>query len=138
MKRIHDIYDAIAAKGFVPSTLQVMDEYINDIENGSSDFPRFNQQEHSGLCKAGSALIGASIVAGYAARSLAASSDAASCQGGPANWQIDELQEKLIVQWAKAAHLWVEEIIQQYPSALHRHTTATGGTLQAKLALSEC
>ncbi|MBR6843807.1 MAG: hypothetical protein IKM79_01790 [Bacteroidales bacterium] len=81
---------------------------INDIENGTTDFPRFNQQEHSGLCKAGSALIGASIVASYAAGSLAASSDVASGQGGPTNWQIDSLQEQLIEQWAKAARLWVE------------------------------
>ena len=102
------IYDAIAADGFKPSTLQAIDEYINDIENGTTDFPRFNQQEHSGLCKAGPALIGASIVASYAARSLATSGDAASSQGVPANWQVDELQEKLIEQWAKAARLWVE------------------------------
>jgi len=78
------------------------------IQNGTTDFPRFNQQEHAGLCKAGPALIGASVVAGYAARSLAASGNAASSQGGPANWQIDQLQEQLIEQWAKAARLWVE------------------------------
>ena len=119
MERIQDIYDAIAAGGFKPSTLQAIEEYSNDIENGTTDFPRFNQQEHAGLCKAGPALIGASVVAGYAARSLATSGDAtgsqgqckssaevsslnlcrdAACarsieQGGPANWQIDQLQE---------------------------------------------
>lgn len=134
MELIQDIYDAIAAEGFNPSTLQLIDAYVNDIENGTTDFPRFNQQEHAGLCKAGPALIGASIVAGYAARSFAASGNAASSQGqckssaevsslnlcrdaacarsieqgGPANWQIDQLQEQLIEQWAKAARLWVE------------------------------
>lgn len=54
-------------------------------------------------------LIGASIVAGYATRSLTASSHAEGCEGGPANWQIDERQEQLIEQWAKAARLWVED-----------------------------
>ena len=108
MRTIQDIYDAIAADGFKESTLRIIDDLINDIENGTTDFPRFNQQEHSGLCKAGPALIGASIVASYATRSLAASGNAAGCQGSPANWQIDELQERLIEQWAKSTHLWVE------------------------------
>ena len=91
MKSIQDIYDAIATDGFKPSTLQIIDAFVNDIENGTTDFPRFNQQEHAGLCKAGPALIGASIVAGYAARSLATSGDVAGGQGVPANWQIDQL-----------------------------------------------
>ena len=108
MKSFQDIYDAIAADGFKESTLCVIDELINDIENGTTDFPRFNQQEHSGLCKAGPALIGASIVACYAARSLATSGNAESGQGSPTSWQIDALQEQLIEQWAKAARLWVE------------------------------
>ena len=121
MERIQDIYDAIAAGGFKPSTLQAIEEYSNDIENGTTDFPRFNQQEHAGLCKGGSPLIGASIVACYARRSLATGSNAessqgqckssaevsslnlcrdAACarsieQGDPANWQIDQLQEQL-------------------------------------------
>lgn len=105
---MQDISDAIENEGFSESTLQIIDELTNDIENGSTDFPRFNQQEHAGLCKAGPALIGASLVASHAAGSLAASGHAAGSQGGPANWQIDELQEKLIEQWAKAARLWVE------------------------------
>ena len=108
MKYIQEIYDKISAAGFTEQTLQIIDEYVNDIENGLTDFPRFNQQEHSGLCKAGSALIGASIIAGYATRSIATSGNASSGQGLPANWQIDELQEQLIEQWAKAARLWVE------------------------------
>lgn len=108
MKSFQDIYEAIAADGFTESTLSVIDELVNDIENGTTDFPRFNQQEHSGLCKAGPALIGASIVASHAAGSLAASGDVAGGQGSPTNWQIDALQEQLIEQWAKAARLWVE------------------------------
>ncbi len=108
MRCVQDIYDAIAVNGFTESTLKIINELITDIENGTTDFSRFNQQEHSGLCKAGSALIGASLIACYASRSLSASGDAPSSQGCPANWQIDERQEQLIEQWAKAAHLWVE------------------------------
>ena len=109
MKCIQDIYEAIAKDGFSESTLHSIDELVNQIENGSTDLPRFNLREHSGVCKAGPALIGASIVASYAARSLAAGSHATSGQGGPSNWEIDELQEKLIEQWARSARLWVED-----------------------------
>lgn len=108
MKCIQDIYEAIENGGFTASTLQSIDEFVNDIENGSTDLPRFNQQEHSGLCKAGSALIGASIVASYAAGSLTAGGHAGSGQNVPSSWEIDELQEKFIEQWAKASRLWVE------------------------------
>ena len=108
MISIQDIDNAIATDGFKESTLSIINKLINDIENGSTDIPRFNQQEHSGLCKAGQALIGASIVSSYATRSLAASGDASSSQGCAANWQIDERQEQFIEKWAKAAHLWVE------------------------------
>ena len=108
MKCLQDAYDAIAKDGFTNSTLHVLDELVNQIENGSTDLPRFNLREHSGVCKAGSALIGASIVASYATGSLTTSSYAGSSQGSPSHWEIDELQEKLIEQWAKAARLWVE------------------------------
>ena len=30
-------------------------------------------------------------------------------QGSPANWEIDEQQEKFIEQWAKAANLWEDD-----------------------------
>ena len=87
MDRLQNIFRAIDADGFKESTLLLIDEYINDIENGSTDFPRFNLQEHAGLCKAGSALIGASLVASYAARSIAASCHAEGREGGLANWE---------------------------------------------------
>ena len=108
MKCIQDVYEAITKEGFTESTLHAIDELVNQIENGFTDLPRFNLREHSGICKAGSAFIGASIVASYAGRSLATSSHAGSSQASPSNWEIDELQEKLIEQWAKAARLWVE------------------------------
>lgn len=110
MSSIQDIYEAIAAEGFGVRTLRLIDEHVNDIQNGTRDFPRYNLSEHAGLCKAGPVLIGASIVASYATASLTASLNASGSQGGsPANWQIDELQEQLIEQWAKAARLWVED-----------------------------
>ena len=108
MKCLQDAYEAIAKDGFTGSTLHVPDELINQIENGSTDLPRFNLREHSGVCKAGAPLIGASIVASYATRSLTASGHAGSSQASPSNWEIDEQQERLIEQWAEAAHLWVE------------------------------
>ena len=108
MENIQDIYDAIENQGLTDSTLQLIDKYSKDIQNGKTDFHRYNLSEHAGLCKAGEVLIGASIIASYATASLTTGCNAESCQGKPANWQIDELQEKLIEQWAKAAQLWVE------------------------------
>jgi len=108
MSGIQDIYKAIANEGFTMSTLLLIDNYVNDIQNGTTNFSRYTIPEHAGLCTAGSALIGASIVANYARASLEASRDVECGQNGPSNWEIDELQEKLIEQWAKAAHLWVE------------------------------
>lgn len=108
MCSLQDIYSAIDADGFTGRVLQLMDEFINDIQNGTRDFPRYNLSEHAGLCKAGPVLIGASIVAGYATRSFTASRHVESGEGGPANWEIDEKQELLIEQWAKASKLWVD------------------------------
>lgn len=96
MRCFEDIYEAIANDGFAESTLQAINELVKDIENGSTDLPRFNLREHSGICQAGSALIGASCIASYAERSLRAGGHAGSSQTGPSNWEIDELQEKLI------------------------------------------
>ena len=108
MSGIQDIYKAIANEGFTMSTLLLIDNYVNDIQNGTTNFSRYTIPEHAGLCTAGSALIGASIIASYARASLEASRDVECGQNGPSNWEIDEFQEKLIEQWAKAAHLWVE------------------------------
>jgi len=135
MDVLNNIYVAIAAEGFTAQTLQMIDNYANDIQNGREDFSRFNLSEHAGLCKGGSPLIGASIVACYATASLRASCNAegregqsqsraevsslnlcqdAACalstgQGGPANWEIDEQQEKFIELWAKASNLWEDD-----------------------------
>ena len=110
MASIRQIYDLIARDGFADTTLRVIDNYISDIQNGRTDFPRFTQPEHAGLCSAGTPLIGAAIVASYATASLGAGRDATGGEGsGPNRWQIDQLQEQLIEQWAKAAKLWVED-----------------------------
>ena len=106
--RIEQVFEVIAKEGFTPQTLQEIDNYIKEIQHGREDFSRFNLSEHAGFCKGGAPLIGASIIACYARASITASSYAEGCEGGPANWEIDELQEKLIEQWAKAANLWEE------------------------------
>ena len=90
MGSIENIYEAITADGFCERTLQLIDEQVNDIQNGTEDFPRFNLSEHAGLSKGGAPLIGASIVACYATASLRAGCNAEGCQGSPANWEIDE------------------------------------------------
>ena len=109
MESLQSVYEAIETHGFDKQTVEIIDNYANDIQDGKTNFYRFNLSEHAGLCKAGKDLIGASIVASYATESLTASSNAEGSEGKPANWQIDELQEKLIEQWAKAAQLWVED-----------------------------
>jgi hypothetical protein len=109
MMRLEHIFGIIANEGFTDITLQEIDNYINDIQNGTEDFPRFNLSEHAGLCTAGAPLIGASVIACYATASLTAGGNAEGGEGSLANWQIDECQEKLIEQWAKAANLWEDD-----------------------------
>ena len=93
------IYDAINREGFSEQTLDIIDNYTKQIVNGSKNFNQFNQAEHAGLCSAGAPLIGASIIASYATRSLAASRDVASSERCvPSNWQVDAHQEKCITQ----------------------------------------
>ena len=81
MDVLNEIYAAIAAEGFTAGTLQMIDNYANDIQNGREDFFRVNLPEHAGLCKGGSPLIGASIVACYATASLRASCNAEGREG---------------------------------------------------------
>ena len=110
MSTIQDIYQLIAKEGFSDTTLQVIDNYVKKIQDGTEDFPRFNLSEHAGLCKGGAPLIGASIIACYATASLTASCNAQGGKGNsPSNWEVDECQEKFIEQWAKAANLWEDD-----------------------------
>lgn len=107
--KIEQIYEVIAKEGFTALTLQTIDNYIKEIQDGTEDFPRFNLSEHAGLCTAGAPLIGASVIASYATASITASCHAEGCEGSPANWEIDELQERLIEEWARAANLWEDD-----------------------------
>ena len=81
--------------GFSESTIQIINNFTNDILSGKSNLTQFNQKEHAGLCCAGEVLIGAYIVCNYARVSLTSSGDAAASKRIPSNWAIDSLQEKL-------------------------------------------
>lgn len=100
------IYTSIQNNGFSVRTIELIDNYTNNILNGKTDLIQFNQQEHAGLCRAGEVLVGAYIVCGYARASLEAGANAGTCKANPANWEIDELQEKMVQQWAEAKNLW--------------------------------
>ena len=109
MYELDDIYSAIATGGFSEEALQKIEDLTNDIRYGRKDFIGFTLSEHAGLCKGGAPLIGAIIVVGYARRSLTTGGNVESCQGdGPANWQIDEVQERLLEEWARAKGFWFE------------------------------
>lgn len=110
MDSLQIIFDAIEAEGFSTRVLEIIDSFVNAIENGRTNFSQYTLSEHSGICKAGAPLIGATVIACYARASLEASANAAGSQGSrPSSWQIDSYQEKLIEQWAKASRLWVED-----------------------------
>ena len=80
----------------------VIDNYTNNILNGKTNLAQFNQQEHAGLCCAGEVLIGSYIVCDYARKSLETGADVGTGKASPPNREIDELQEKLVQQWAEA------------------------------------
>ena len=69
-KRLIDIFDSIRDSGFSAHTLQLIDNYTNDILYGRTNLDRFNQQEHAGLCSGGAPLVGAYIVCCYARTSF--------------------------------------------------------------------
>ena len=107
MEKQDNIYEAISSKGFSGETLELLDNYINDVLYGRTNLTRFNTAEHGGLCSAGAVLIGAYAVCDYARKSLTASADARGSEKGAANWEIDAEQEKLVQQWAEAKRLWI-------------------------------
>ena len=77
--------------------IQLIDNKINDIINGLRDIPRFNQPEHAGVCSAGPLLVGALLICDDARESLATGCHADGGQTTPANWQIDEEQERQVL-----------------------------------------
>lgn len=104
--QLDKIYAAIDKEGFSGATLELLDNYINDVLYGRTNLARFNTAEHGGLCSGEKALIGAYAVCDYARKSLSASENAGGGEAAPANWEIDEAQEKLVQQWAEAKQLW--------------------------------
>ncbi len=82
MDEFNVIYTKIMADGFSTETLQMIDNLTTDIQYGRKNFNGFTLPEHAGLCKGGAPLIGASIVAGYARRSLTTGGYAESSEGG--------------------------------------------------------
>ena len=94
-ERMIDIYESIHESGFSVRTLELIDNYINDILNGRTNLDRFNQQEHAGLCLADSPLIGAYAVCGYARASFEPGRFSSKSQtSSPNNWEIDAKQEE--------------------------------------------
>jgi hypothetical protein len=104
------IYAAIREEGFSERTINIINDYTYQILNGKTNLTQFTQAEHAGLCRAGEMLIGAYIVCNYAQASLAAGTDFGASQAGPANWEIDEEQEKVVQQWAEAKQIWYPNI----------------------------
>lgn len=113
---LRNIYAAIRNDGFSEHTVSLIDDCINDIFNGKANFTQFNQPEHAGLCRAGKVLIGAYIICNYARTSLGAGENATTGEGDPANWEIDELQERYVQQWAEAKNCWFPNAEQELQS----------------------
>lgn len=108
------VFASIKTNGFTPQTIQLIDNYINDIYNGNTNFDRFNIQEHAGLCCAHKVLIGAETITSYARASLNPGGNAGEGEATvPSNWLIDEVQEKYVEQWAKSVGLWFEDSERQ-------------------------
>ena len=61
MDLLNDIYKTLTAEGFSGEALALIDKYVNNIQNGYANFPRYTMPEHAGFCMAGAALVGASI-----------------------------------------------------------------------------
>lgn len=119
------IYNAISAEGFSERTVEIIDNYTQQIVNGKKDLTQFNQAEHAGLCSAGETLIGAYIVCNYAKSSLTAGKNVGAGEvASPASWQIDPEQERLVEQWATAKGLWFpnaqEDIESEYGPMIAR------------------
>ena len=122
------VYSFIRDNGFSEPTLRLMDNYISNILNGKTNLTQFNQSEHAVLCLADEMLIGAYIVCNYARASLEAGADAATGKGGPANWEIDALQEKFVQQWAEVKHCWFPNAEQDIESEIDAIVATKGFT----------
>ena len=120
MDRLQHIFEVIAKEGFADEKLQENNNYVKDIQNGREDFFRFNLSEHAGLSKGGAPLIGASIVACYAQRSLTAGGDAKSSEGSsPAskgfrdNWNgqgVNYISDRLALEDMHPANVFIDVV----------------------------
>ena len=113
-------------------TLQVI------FANGKTNLAQFNQAEHAGLCCAGEMLIGAYLVCCYAHASLAPGADAGTGQAGPASWEIDEAQERLVQQWAEAKQIWFANAEADIESEYGPMIATLGRALEAAPLLLTC
>ena len=115
--RQEQIDTSIKYNGFSEHTLQLIDNYANDILYGRTNLDRFNQSEHAGLCSGGASLIGAYIVCCYARASFEPGRFSARCQEKkPSNWEIDAKQEEVLQRWAEAKQLWFPHSEQILPA----------------------
>ena len=108
-ERIKTIYDSIRESGFSLRTLELIDNYSNDILNGRTNLDRFNQQEHAGVCTAGATFVGAYAACCYAREGCEPGPLSSKGEGGPTNWEIDAKQEEVLQQWAEAKKLWIPD-----------------------------
>lgn len=103
------LYKTIETEGCTPNTVRLLTTLTANIIRGTVKIDRLNTAEHDGLRAAGSNLVWASIIAGYARRSVTAGKDVGECQDAfTINSLVDPLQEKLIEQYAKALGVWFE------------------------------
>ena len=95
--RQEQINTSITYNGFSEHTLQLIDNYINDILYGRTNIHRFDLQEHAGLCTGGAPLIGAYAVCCYARASFEPGRFSLKCKtDSPTNWEIDAKQEEVL------------------------------------------
>lgn len=104
-----NLYNAIESKGCTPYTIKLLTNLTTNIIRGTIKIDRLNTAEHDGLRTAGANLIWASIIAGYARRSITTGKNVGARQDAfTINSLVDPLQEKLIEQYAKALGVWFE------------------------------
>ena len=89
--------------------LEIIDKNINEILDGRKNLPKFNQPEHAGVCSAGPLLVGAILVCDFTRKSITSGGNAGNGETAPANWEIDEAQEKAIQEWTEQNGVWIAE-----------------------------
>lgn len=103
------LYSAIDMNGCNYETLELLTNLTTNIFRGTTEFDKFNTAEHVGIRAGGANLIWASVIACYARRSVTASENAGGSQDAfTINSLTDQLQEKLIEQYARALGVWFE------------------------------